>query len=420
MVMAALIQFNDNTAHSRLWLSENENEAQALFAQCKSANINPVCQCSIHTPAMYIAQRKKYYLARMPGTGSKHAPNCPSFEVESQDKGTTVYDKSVIRTNNNGSLTLKIHAPLSRTKVVREQNSELNEEHTPTPQIPRNKNAKRDAMSLSATLGIIWEQAELNRWHPNFTGKRSWWLFRTRMLQAAENIVAKRKYLNEILYIPESFNVNKIDEIDGRRKAQFNSIMQKKGSSEQYMLVIGRIRDLTLRPTLCEIRLAQVSNNVVFWGDKGILKKIQAINYDFSDLQNNDSEEWVFTIMVVAKNDDEALMIRDIGFLRTDHNYLPHYSDDDISIQEALLENNREFIQSIHYDGNSEVICPNALLTDVGDTAIPMVAFKAFASEEVIVARAEAKERWTEQYGTVWEWDSSNETDPMPELPPIT
>ena len=43
-------------------------------------------------------------------------------------------------------------------------------------------------LSLRGLLYFLWHEAELTRWHPGFTGKRTWSVVRSHLLSAARNM----------------------------------------------------------------------------------------------------------------------------------------------------------------------------------------------------------------------------------------
>lgn len=108
--MSNSIRFDDSTVFARDYLLENEGQAQTHTRQVQDVlGVHPVCECTKNNPAMYIAKRSVYYLAKMPGTGRLHAPSCPSFEILADDSGKAGYESNVIKANSNGTLSLKLY-----------------------------------------------------------------------------------------------------------------------------------------------------------------------------------------------------------------------------------------------------------------------------------------------------------------------
>lgn len=414
--MSNSIRFDDSTVFARDYLLENEGQAQLILGKYKALGVHPICECTANKPAMYIAKRSVYYLAKMPGTGSSHAPSCPSFEIITNDSGKAGYESNVIKSNSNGTLSLKLYAPLSHKVVQREDGGSTGESNAIPSEKP--KSDKEEAMTLNSLLAVLWEEAELNRWAPYFDGKRSWGVVRRRLLVAADNMIAKRTYLKDILHIPEPFNPNSIDEIDARRKEQFDNIMKRSGKNTRYMLVVARIRKINIQDNIVSIRLSQQGENIVYWGGKSIAKKVDRANLnELLDTDTKTADEYLMTVMVVTRDGNKALSILDIGFLRVDKNYIPHYSQDDIELKEALIEQGRFFIKTLRYDTSSDITPPDYMLVDTGDSPTPLTISPAYASEELMMALFKAKKSWSENYSAYWEWDIAMKGRDIPALP---
>ena len=73
---------------------------------------------------------------------------------------------------------------------------------------------------MRGVLHYLWDEAGLNRWTPAMAGKRSWFVVRKYLLQAAENKAAKGSPLGDSLFIPETFQVEHRDEILARQLAK--------------------------------------------------------------------------------------------------------------------------------------------------------------------------------------------------------
>lgn len=411
------IRFNEFTVHTRQWLAENERHAQVILAKAQENSVHPKCECTKNLPAFYVAKRNKYYLAKMPGTGKLHNPSCPSFELDGQVRGLNAYEKNVIKLNSDGMLAVKIQTPFSHRRVDR--NERVSWGHSAVPSLSKTSQ-KQESMSLSGLLAVLWEEAELNRWYPLFAGKRSWGVVRNRLTQAAENLVAKRTQLSSILFIPESFRTERKDDIDAKRKERFNSIMKFSNGKTQYMVVIGRVRMFEIGSESISIRLAQQGNNVVYWGEQYIAKKIASSGLQEAML-DNDGDTKVMVMMVISRDTRDALMIRDIGFLEIDDHYLPckskEDSDEDAVITKLLIDNDRDFIKTMPYDPSTNNVYPDFMLLDTGDKPMPMAIFHSFASEDILEARHVERKKWESEYGAAWIWNIEHHKKIHPVMP---
>lgn len=412
------IRFDEEHVYSRDWLTDNEEATQRILAKYKKLGINPRCECNASMPVMYIAHRNRYYLARNPGTGSNHASDCPSFELEKEDSGRFTYENDVIKSRADGTMSLKILAPLAH-KVVDRASREESDVDALVPPRPKAKTNKREAMSLSGLLALLWEEAELNRWHPGFNKRRVWAVARKRIIDAAQKLYTKRTNIADVLYIPEHFNEMDKQEIDARRKATFKRIMKKTSTTTRFMIVVGGIRKINVQENSVAIMLGHQSHTVKYWGTQHIMKKLE--NSPVLKILNDDAEpRLVYTMMVVSSDDEGVMHIRDIGFLVTDMHMIPTYFEQDRLLTEKLIMNGRKFIKTMRYDGAMSVVHADYLLVDKPDEPLPMAIFRTFAPESIIEQRHDMKKRWQEKYGGFWIWDMEVQGDDViPAIPKL-
>src|SRR5688572_26657480 len=105
-----LIEFPGIGAFSREWLEDNAEKAQQFLAHCKGRY--PLCKCREPGLPLYIAQRSRLYLARIPNSGPQHAPSCPSYEPERAFCGSSVYSPGTITESGEGRIKVKLAVSL--------------------------------------------------------------------------------------------------------------------------------------------------------------------------------------------------------------------------------------------------------------------------------------------------------------------
>lgn len=139
--------------------SEDKGFTQALAA-AHADRLRPKCLCLVHGIEMYVARLGEGFIAkRMPGTGSRHAPDCPSYEPPLEASGLgQVLGTAIQEDPATGETTLKLGFSLSklggRTAM-------------PAPGNPSDSVASDGSrLSLRGLLHYLWDQAELTRWHP--------------------------------------------------------------------------------------------------------------------------------------------------------------------------------------------------------------------------------------------------------------
>ena len=200
--------------------------AEAI-AWAHGAHHRPRCLClrsdDRRGVEMYVARLGDGFIVkRMPNTGCRHAPECPSYEPPAEFSGLgQVLGSAIVEDPATGETTLKLDFSMSRI---------AGRSSVPVGGSTSDRVATDGTrLSLRGLLHYLWDQAELTHWHPGFAGKRSWAVVRKHLLQAAENKVARGEALRARLYIPEVFYVEERDSINARRLAQWAPAMAVPG-----------------------------------------------------------------------------------------------------------------------------------------------------------------------------------------------
>lgn len=187
---------------------------------------------------MYVARLANGHIVkRMPGTGSHHSPDCPSYDPAAEFSGLNQALGSAITEDlSTGSITLKLDFSLSKLGS------------RPTASAPCRLNGGSVSggarLSMRDLLHYLWNQAELTHWHPGFEGKRSWATVRRHLLRAAEGKFAGHAELYSRLYVPEVFCVAERDAINARRIGRWARTSFAPGNAQQLMLLIAELKEI--------------------------------------------------------------------------------------------------------------------------------------------------------------------------------
>jgi hypothetical protein len=152
------------------YATSSQGFADAL-ARAHNEHRRPRCMCQQDGVEMYIARlaspHEGFIVKRMPESGHLHAPCCPSFEPPAELSGLgQVLGSAIVEDPATGQTTLKLDFPLTRRPG----------RSTPPPAGSEHDSVKSDGtrLSLRGLLHYLWDQADLTRWHPGFTGRRTW------------------------------------------------------------------------------------------------------------------------------------------------------------------------------------------------------------------------------------------------------
>jgi hypothetical protein len=209
----------------------------AAIALAHAEHGHPRCLCRTDGVDMYVARfATGFIVKRMPNTGSRHAPHCPSYAPPEDLSGLGEVPASAIDEDPaTGTTTLKVDFAITKfgnrtTMSSGGSNSSVA--------------AKGTRLSLRGLLHYLWDQADLTRWHPCFAGKRSWGTVRNHLLQGAQNKFLSGHPLRSRLCIPEPFSLERRAAIHARRMAQWSQSIATPGKSQHLNLLIAEVKEI--------------------------------------------------------------------------------------------------------------------------------------------------------------------------------
>ena len=211
----------------------DDPQLQDLLAQAYEAPGRPRCLCVAGGVEMYVAFHRCYQIKRMPETGDRHHPACPSYEPGPAMSGLGELVGEAVVQLDPSRVELHVDFPWARVPgragVSRE------------PAEPSEVGRTRRRMSLRALMHFLFERAGFNRWSPAMTGKRNQAVLHKYLMQAAEAIQVKGEPLSNRLYVPEAFNETAKAEQAERRRARL-SVLQPHDGRQPLALVLGEFK----------------------------------------------------------------------------------------------------------------------------------------------------------------------------------
>jgi hypothetical protein len=352
---------------------------------------------------MYVAKLgHQYIIKRMPHSGAQHAPDCESYEPPAELSGLGEVMGGAIQTNlADGLTTLKFDFALSKTAG----------RAAPTPSGTESDSVKTDGkkLTLRGTLHYLWDEAGLTRWSPAMEGKRSWYVVRKAILEGALDKVAKGAKMGDLIYIPESFNLEKKDEITRRRLNVFNQLSQASGASRRLMLVVGEVKEM----------------GDARFGKKMVIKHVPDAHFMMNDdlykrlLKRFDNE-----LQLWAGNTNSHLLVigtfgvsgagvpslEEASLVLTNDSWIPYESVDESMLIDMLIQQKRRFSKGLRYNLASTAPLATAVLNDAAEpTAMYIRPFGA--TDQYLKELNELQES---SNLVSWQWSTS---DDIPALP---
>jgi hypothetical protein len=397
----AIYQIDGQSIHS------DDPAFPELLASIYSSRARPLCLCRTPGIEMYVAKvDEKYLIKRMPNSGSGHAPVCDSYEPPPELSGLGQVIGSAIQENpDEGTTALKFDFALSKGAS----------RSAPAPSGKETDSVKTDGnkLTLRGTLHYLWDEAGFNRWAPTMAGKRSWYVIRKYLLQAAEDKTAKGASLAGMLYMPESFNAEKKNEITQRRLAQMMRIATPEKGARRLMLVVGEVKELAQSRYGHKIVLKHLPDCHFMMNDdiyKRLLKRFE-VELGLWDALESTHLMMVGTFGIGATG---VASLEEIALMCVTENWIPFESTFEKMALDALTQQNRRFMKGMRYNLPSTRPLACAVASDTDPEPTAMYVVPPGASENYVAA---LDELIAESKLPSWKWVAGEA--PMPPLPAL-
>jgi len=371
-------------------------------AEAHTGHRRPRCMCLAEGVEMYVARLGDGYIVkRMPGAGSHHAPDCPSYEPPAEASGLGQVQGSAISEDPaTGLTTLRLDFAMSKV-VGRSTMPPSTSESDSVASIGTK-------LSLRGLLHYLWDHAGLTRWRPGFAGKRHWGTVRRHLLQAAEHTNARGDPLRPRIYVPEMFSLDRRDAIDARRVAQWSQTIASPGKVQHLMLLVGEVKEIV----------------PARYGFKAVVKHVpdQAFVLD-EPLYRRLGRRFESELALWGTADDIRMMmiatfgvaaagiptIAELSLMPVTQQWLPVEDEFDRQLVARLVAEGRSFTKALRYNLSGATPLASATLTDC-ETGASLMFIAPAGRQDGEQSRA---------IGTApspaWIWDPATES--LPPLP---
>lgn len=367
-----LIEFPGLGSFSREWLEEQPERAQELLAKCKGRY--PLCGCREPGLPLYIARRNRLYLARVPNSGPQHAPFCPSYEPERAQCGWSIYSPKALAESGEGAVSVKLGVPIlirgEHAGAATLGTSPVGGEHL-----------LREALGLPGLLHLLWERAEFNRWSPRMRHRRHYRQIHKYLLETAETVQVRRFPLTRHLYIPEPYAPDQALEIEARRQRAFRELSQTASGVPMRILVFGRLRAVVETADGPGMRLAHLPNEFVISVAREKLARLrQTTRFAWLDARAIHPEFQLLLLLTMQRATHGQWQLDEgVGMVTTEE-FIPVFTMEDALLAKRLVTEDRHFYKPLPYDAPTTRV-PSFVLTDCGDTAVPVEIIAGSAAE---------------------------------------
>lgn len=388
----------------RVWLVQDAGLQEALSAIYGTPE-RPRCLCMPGGVEMYVAQLREFVVKRMPNTGDRHHPRCPSFEPEAAQSGLGILSGSAVLEQETGRTELRVDFPWSR-RPGRGGSSA-------SPSFPGQVESTVRRMSLRALMHFLFDRAGFNRWTPAMAGRRKWGVIRKYLLEAAEQIDVAGGPLTDRLFVPEVFDEGAKAEAARRRREKL-AILKPRDGTTPLALVIGEfktvdeaeegrrvwIRHMPDAPLLVEDRLWQR------------LTRRHALLFEARDADTGLRVRLMLAALIRARR-EFTYEIEAASLMMTSEHWIPVEGVHELPLIDALVRQSRRFLKPLRFDAPSAEAFANALLLDAGPEARPLHLLSPYMDER---ARALKQRTIRGVSPDPWVWETDR---PLPSLPAI-
>lgn len=390
------------------WAKDAPGFADAI-SDAHAARWRPRCLCIPKGVEMYVARlagpHGGYIVKRMPDTGYRHASDCPSFEPPAELSGLgQVLGSAINEDPATGQTTLRLGFSLSKMPGRSQM-------------IPAGGESDRVAsdgtkLSLLGLLHYLWDQSDLTRWHPGFSGKRTWGMVRRQLLSAAEDKFARGDSLRSRLYIPETFFVDQREAISARRSAQWLQALATPGRHQRLMLLIGEVKEIVQARYGFKAVVKHVPDQAFALDQQNYRRLGRRFETELS-LWGASDHIHMMIIATFSVAETGVPVVAELSLMPVTQHWLPVESTFEEQLVDSLVNQGRMFRKGLRYNLPATIPVANATLIDTdGDPCSLRISRD---TNTVIDEPAQTKSQHYPGLSQSWVWNP--EAEPMPRLP---
>lgn len=375
-----------------------------ILAAIHGNKTRPLCMCRNPGVEMYIAKMSgKFHLKRMPDTGGNHAISCESYEPPQELSGLgQVAGTAIVENPDQGTTALKL--AFSLTKSGSRAAPVKGESESDSVKTDGNK------LTLRGTLHYLWEQAGFHKWSPTMENKRSWGVIRRYLIQAADNKTAKGSGLGDILYIPETFMVERKDQLAQQRMGQMMKVVAPANGPRRLMLLIGEVKEIAPSRYGYKIVCKHLPD-FHFMLNEDIHKRLKKRFANELSLWDAIEGSHLMTIGTFSVGNTGVASLEEVALMTVTENWIPFEHMSEKMLLDTLTSSNRRFIKGMRYNLPESRPLASAVLSDTAQP-VAMYVLPPTASDEYVAALDALVE---ESKLDAWTWKAG--ADEMPALP---
>ncbi|MDT7783022.1 MAG: hypothetical protein QOF58_1441 [Pseudonocardiales bacterium] len=380
-------------------MKQHPDRYTTLFARARSEVGHAICLCRNDKVVRLVIRCRsgRYHLANWPAEGHQHAPGCPWFRSHSSISGRSAYADAITTTEHGTSI--RLSAPLT----VRGASASPSAKPAAAGKAT---GTSRRALGPLGLLHHLWENAQLNIWHPQHE-RRTWRTCQALLDEQVRDCEINKMPLTEALWIVPAFRPEHAERINAGWD-RFLARLTTTGRTRHRGLVLGELRDAT--STKYSVRLSLRHQKAPLYATPQLMNQVRRSYPAVFSEQTRQSSRPQLVLCVVELSPGGYATVVEMAAMLTTKSYLPVDSSHEAEMADALVAARRAFIKPLRYDGDG-VFPDFVLIDDERETYIEVWGVRGRESYET---RKRAKQSFYRDTGrTLIEW---NVQDPLPDL----
>lgn len=356
----------------------DEQGLQEALAAAHASKARPRCLCQPGGVEMYVAAAfGRFVIKRLPDSGSQHSLTCGSFEPPEELSGLgEVARTAIIEDAEDGTTSLKLGFSLTKTEG----------RAAPVAGGREQDSVKSDGTKLGirALLHYLWDQSGLTSWSPAMEGKRTWGVVQRALSQAAVAKMAKGHDLAHCLFVPETFSIERRDEIE-RRRAPHLARVYAPGKSRELMVLIGEVKKVDPARFGFKVVVKHLPDLPFFMDDR-LGRRMERRFENELALWNADESTHLVMIATFGRGPAGLLAIDELAFMLTTTQWLPIDNADEQNLLAVLTQAGRRFRRGMRYNLHGDRPVAVAVTVDTQPSPVAMYVVPPEASPSYRVA----------------------------------
>lgn len=263
-------------------------------------------------------------------------------------------------------------------------------------------------LTMRGLLHFLMDDAGLTRWTPAMAGRRSWYVVRRELLKAASSKMTKGQSLPALLHIPETFALDRADEIRQRQRESFARLSE---STSARMILLGEVKAIeNARYGKCLIVKHMPGLKLMMTDD---LHKHMVSRFAHQlQLWSQMEASHLMMLSTISRSAQGVFSVEAACLMNVNEHWIPFETMFEWELLDALHRAQRRFTKGLRYNLPSTKPLACAVLQDTGDISSALFVVPQDAEGDYEAAIEELVQQSNLQ---AWQWRAG--TNAMPKLP---